>query len=401
MAHARPSGRVGHLVLGSGAIGSAAAYWLGARSSASVLVLEQFELGHDRGASEDHSRIIRHAYHSTDYTALTAAAYAAWEHVSARTGLPLVHRTGGIDLGVGSAGEAEIASYASALDAAGHACEVLEAAEIRRRWPQWRIDDQTVAVHQADSGILDIRKANAAHVALARQAGVTLREHAVVRRIEAYDDRVEVLTDGEVIVADTLTVCAGSWTQTAMQGLQTRIPLTLTHEQVTYWSTPNLYDFAPERFCIWIFHGEDATYYGFPVYGEAAVKAGRDVSGRVVTQETRTTEPDPANRADLEAFMSTHLPGALGPELLTKTCIYDLTPDRNFVLDVVPETPRVSVFVGAGHAAKFASLVGRILADLALEGGTDYPIEAFRLDRPALTDPGYSSDFRFTQAAMA
>ncbi len=401
MAHARPSGRVGHLVLGSGAIGSAAAYWLGARSSASVLVLEQFELGHDRGASEDHSRIIRHAYHSTDYTALTAAAYAAWEHVSGRTGLPLVHRTGGIDLGVGPAGEAEIASYASALDVAGHACEVLEADEIRRRWPQWRIDDQTVAVHQADSGILDIRKANAAHVALARQAGVTFREHAVVRRIEAYDDRVEVVTDGEVIVADTLTVCAGSWTQTAMQGLQTRIPLTLTHEQVTYWSTPNLYDFAPERFGIWIFHGEDATYYGFPVYGEAAVKAGRDVSGRVVTQETRTTEPDQANRADLEAFMSTHLPGALGPELLTKTCVYDLTPDRNFVLDVVPEAPRVSVFVGAGHAAKFASLVGRILADLALEGGTDYPIEAFRLDRPALTDPGYSSDFRFTQAAMA
>ena len=73
----------------------------------------------------------------------------------------------------------------------------------------------------------------------------------------------------------------------------------------------------------------------------------------------------------------------------------------NFVLDVLPEAPRVAVFVGAGHAAKFASLAGRILADLATAGGTSYPIDAFRLDRPALTDPAYESNFRFTQPAMA
>jgi len=399
--HQVSSRRVRHVVLGSGAIGSAAAYWLSQQSSGDVLVLEQYGLGHDRGASEDHSRIIRHAYHSTDYTVLTSAAFAAWDHVSERTGLPLVLRTGGIDLGVGAVGEAEIASYSAALEAAGHACQVLDAGQIRRRWPQWRVTDDTVAVHQGDSGILDIRKANAAHVALARQAGVSFREHTVVRRIEAHDDRVEIVTDDEVITADTLSVCAGSWTETALQGLDTRIPLTLTHEQVTYWSTPNLREFAPDRFGVWIHHGPEATYYGFPVYGEAAVKAGRDVSGRVVTQETRSFEPDPDNLADLTAFMAEHLPGGLGPELLTKTCVYDLTPDRNFVLDVLPEAPRVAVFVGAGHAAKFAGLAGRILADLATGGGTGYPIDAFRLDRPALIDPAYESNFRFTQPAMA
>src|SRR5277367_2447000 len=133
---------------------------------------------------------------------------------------------------------------------------------------------------------------------------------------------------------------------------------------------------------IWIFHGTDTTFYGFPVYGEAAVKAARDMSGRFVTQETRSYEPDPDQTAEVAEFLTEYLPGALGPELVSKTCVYDLPADRNFVLDTVPGHPNIAVFVGAGHAAKFAGLIGHILADLAAGGRTDYPIAAFTLDRP-------------------
>jgi sarcosine oxidase len=99
--------------------------------------------------------------------------------------------------------------------------------------------------------------------------------------------------------------------------------------------------------------------------------------------------------------MAEHLPGALGPELMTKACVYDLTPDRNFLLDTVPGHPRIALFVGAGHAAKFASLVGELLADLACDGGSDRPIGAFRFDRPAITDPDYPADFNFAEATGA
>jgi sarcosine oxidase len=99
--------------------------------------------------------------------------------------------------------------------------------------------------------------------------------------------------------------------------------------------------------------------------------------------------------------MAEHLPDALGPELMTKTCVYDLTPDRNFLLDTLPGHNRIAVFVGAGHAAKFASLVGDVLADLARDGGTERPIEAFRFDRPAITDPDYPPDFNFAGATAA
>ena len=159
--------------------------------------------------------------------------------------------------------------------------------------------------------------------------------------------------------------------------------------------------FAPDRFPIWIFHGPDKTFYGFPVYGEAAVKAARDMSGRFVTQQTRTHEPNPDQTAEVAEFLAEYLPGAVGPELISKTCVYDLPADRNFVLGTVPGHPNISLFVGAGHAAKFAALIGHILADLAVAGRTDYPIAAFTPDRPAITDPQYPPDFRFATAARS
>jgi sarcosine oxidase len=172
-------------------------------------------------------------------------------------------------------------------------------------------------------------------------------------------------------------------------------PITLSQEQVSYFATPNLRDFAPDRFPMWIWHGSE-VFYGFPVYGEVAVKVAQDMSGRFVTQETRSFEPDPAATAVVERFLHTRLPGALGPEVVSKTCVYDMPPDREFILDKVPGQPRICVGVGAGHAAKFAGLIGQVLADLSTTGKSRHPIEAFRADRPALTDPDYTPDFRLS-----
>lgn len=392
--------RYRHVVIGAGALGSATAYRLARECGGDVLVVEQFRPGHDRGASEDHSRIIRHSYHSTDYTALTPDAYAAWRHVEEETGLSLVARTGGLDLtdDADSAGAAELAGYADALDAVGIGYQHLEAAAIRRRWPQWRVSDRAVALFQEDGGILDIRRANAAHLALARALGTTVVSDAQVRRIvDGPGGDVTVVTDAGEFVTGSLVVCAGSWTEPLLAPLGMRMPITLSQEQVGYFATPNLKDFSPDRFPIWIWHGEQHLY-GFPVYGEAAVKVGRDMSGRFVTSETRSHVPDPAETERLAAFLRDRLPGAAGPELVSKTCVYDMPPDRNFILDRLPGHPAIVVGVGAGHAAKFAGLIGRILTDLAVRGETSYPIEAFRADRPALTEPDFPCTFRLTGA---
>lgn len=383
----------GHVVVGAGALGTAAAYRLAKAGATDVVVLEQFALGHDRGASEDHSRIIRHAYHSADYTALTHAMFASWAELEEETGLQLVTTTGSLELArAGTPGEAELGNYRATL-APGVTWEDLDAGEVRRRWPQWRIEDDVVGLYQQDGGILDIRRACAAHVARARQMGVTFAPHTTVTGLRSTDTHVVVETTAGTFSAESVVLCVASWASALLPALGVDWVLTLSQEQVSYFATPNLADFAPQRFPMWIWHG-DQLFYGFPVYGEAAVKVARDVTGRWVTPETRSYEPDGEETRLLEGFLRSRLPGAVGPELYSRTCVYDLPPDRDFILDTLPGHPRITIGMGAGHAAKFASLIGEILADLALEGSTKHPIEPFRADRPALTDPAYPPAFR-------
>ena len=110
-----------YIVIGAGALGSAAAYRLAKAGARDVLVLEQFELGHGKGASEDHSRIIRHSYHSDVYTRMTHAMFESWAEVEEESGLKLVTTTGGLDLAVaGSPGEHELNNYRRTLAPAWH-----------------------------------------------------------------------------------------------------------------------------------------------------------------------------------------------------------------------------------------------------------------------------------------
>ena len=160
------------------------------------------------------------------------------------------------------------------------------------------------------------------------------------------------------------------------------LPLELSQEQVQYFTPSDPDAFDPKRFPIWIWHG-DADYYGFPIYGEPAVKAARDMSGRFVTQETRSFEPLVEETELIHDFLRAQLPDAAGPLLLAKTCVYDLPRDRELVFGSLPDSDRLQIAVGAGHAGKFASLIGRALADIAATGGTPYPITPF--------DPGRAS----------
>jgi sarcosine oxidase len=94
-------------------------------------------------------------------------------------------------------------------------------------------------------------------------------------------------------------------------------------------------------------------------------------------------------------FLERHLPGQAAPELYTKTCLYTLTPDRDFVVDRLPEAPGVQVVLGAAHAFKFASVLGRILAERAVDGTSpsEPELERFRIDRPILLEAHPATSF--------
>jgi sarcosine oxidase len=150
-----------------------------------------------------------------------------------------------------------------------------------------------------------------------------------------------------------------------------------------YFATPHPADFQPDRFHVWIWV-DDPCFYGFPIFGEAGPKAGQDAGGEEVTADTRTFEPDQAALRRTVAFLGRYIPKALGPIIYTKTCPYTLTPDRDFVVDTLPDQPNVAVGIGGGHGFKFASVIGRILSELAMDGRTERNIEPFRIDRAIL-----------------
>jgi len=372
------------IILGLGGLGSAALYWAARRLGADVLGLEQFEIGHGRGGSQDHSRIIRLSYHTSGYVQLAKAAYATWAEVEADAGRQLIFPTGGLDLW--PAGSPFVmADYTGSMDAAGVTYEHLSAAETMRRWPQFRLTDDVTAIYQAESGIATPNLSNAAHRRLAAGYGATLRDNAPVESVRPVGDELEVTAGGVVYRCQRLIVAAGAWSNNVLAHFGRRLHLTVTQEQVTFFHSPLVEEFFPDRFPIWIWLDEPC-FYGFPVFGEAGPKAAQDVGGERVTADTRTFEPNVATLARTEAFLGRVLPGMLGPHITTKTCLYDMPPDRDFVLCQLPEQPNVSLAIGAGHAYKFASLIGRILSELAIDGQTGYDIGPFHIDRPILLE---------------
>jgi sarcosine oxidase len=377
-----------NIVIGLGGLGSAALYWLSRRTGQSVLGIEQFRLGHDYGGSQDHSRIIRLSYDDPAYAALTPHTYIAWRDVEDESGVKLVHQTGGIIFGPGDTQHSQVQQYAAAMQRLGIPYEVWTPAETMRRFPQFQLQASDEVVYQAYGGFVDPRKANAAHTTLARGRGAEILQETTVHNIEPLADGVRLQTSAGVFEARRLVIASGAWTNKMLDSVGQRLPLIVTEEQVTYFATPHLRQFSPDRFPIWIWHGASG-FYGFPVYGEVATKAGEDVGGDVVTVETRTLKPNPRPLNKLQDFLAERIPAFLGPVLYTKPCLYTMPPDRGFVLDTVPGLPQISVAIGAGHAFKFASLIGRILSDLAVDGVTPFSIEAFSLRRPAITDPNF------------
>ncbi len=305
-----------------------------------VLGLEQFELGgHHRGASHDHSRIIRRSYHTEHYVRLTAGAYDAWREVEALSGEQCVWVTGGLDLFPPGAA-IDAATYTSAMRAVGVLFEVVDGAEVRRRWPAITVDDEVVGLVQAETGLVSPDRAVPLLQRLARDHGADLRGGVAVRELRPGDDHVELMMDGvdEPVRAGTVVLAADAWTNELLCGLDAELPLTVLQEQVTYYDAAEPEPFAMGRLPVWIWMDEP-SFYGFPSFGRPGVKISQDCGGGEVTAGTRRFEPDAAILARTDDFARRFFGGRLGAALHTTTCLYTLTPDRDFVIDRVPGHP--------------------------------------------------------------
>jgi sarcosine oxidase len=375
-------------VIGLGGLGSASAYWL-ARRGVSVVGFEQFELGHVRGASHDHSRIIRRSYHTPEYVRLTADAYDAWRSVEADGSRPIITTTGGIDLFPPGAA-IDHHTYTSSLAAESVPFEWIDGAEVCRRWPAFshgtRVTDDVMAVYSPETGIVPAGAGTAELQRLAHEYGAQLRANTRVLAVRPVGGEVEIVTEAGVTRVGSVVVAADAWTNRLLAPLGLDVPMAVTREQVSYFSHVDLDRFDIGRFPVWIWM-DDPSFYGFPVYGDmSAVKGSEDCGGREVDPDTRTFEPDAPMEARLATFMEELVgPGFGAPR--TTTCLYTLTSDRDFLLDRLPDHPQICVALGAAHGFKFASWFGRTLADLACGEPPGPELAPFSFQRPGLHAP--------------
>ncbi|MEK9663248.1 MAG: FAD-dependent oxidoreductase [Candidatus Nanopelagicales bacterium] len=369
-------------IVGLGALGSAAA-WEATRRGYSVVGFEQFELGHDRGASHDTSRILRHSYHTPHYVELTFRAYDAWAELERDSGVTLVTQTGGVDLFPPNAA-IDMATYTSSMDAVGIGYEVLDTAQLRERWPQFVPPEGTTSLYQERSSIVPAALGTATMQRLARERGADLRARTHVESIEPQASGVRLLTSDGVLTADRVIVTADAWTSALTTPLGWPIPLTVTEEQVTYVAVPPSYADLP----LWIWM-DDPSFYGFPCYGEQTMKAAEDCGGPIVTGDERSGEVDPQMLDRLTGFLRATFTD-IGDIVRSKRCLYSRTPDRDFVISPVPGYEDVIVGLGAAHAFKFAPAFGGMLLDL-VDGHPVDPV--FGIDRPGITDPDYSPNW--------
>jgi sarcosine oxidase len=364
------------IVIGLGGMGSAAAYHLAGRGQR-VLGLEKFTPAHDKGSSHGGSRIIRQSYFEDPaYVPLLLRAYELWEDLARDSGQEVYRITGGLFLG-----PADCLTVAGSLRASQQWSlphEVLDAAQVRSRFPNFTPQPDDVGLYEAKAGFARPEMTVAAHLDLAAGAGATLRFGEEVLGWSESATGVTVTTGTGTYTAGQVVICPGAWAPQLLAELG--IPITV-ERQVLYWLDPvgGTAPFEDQP----IFINENAhgmQIYGFPAIDgpDGGVKVAFFRKGQVCTPDTIDRVVHPGEIAAMRDRVTELLPALAGECVHSATCMYSNTTDEHFVITRHPDYANVTVACGfSGHGFKFVPVVGEIVADLATTGTTAHPIGLF------------------------
>ena len=372
------------IVIGAGGIGSAAAYYL-AKAGQRVLLLEQFELNHQQGSSYGDSRIIRYTYDHPIYINLMRAAYPLWLALQAEAAEQLYVKTGGLDFGPPEASTFQ--ALKASMDAAELDYEYLSQEDIHQRYPQFVLKDGMAGLFHTDSGLLRASRCVLALHRLAQTRGATILERTPVVKITPSANGVEVQTDKETFRCERIVLTVGGWAKRLLAEQGIDLPLTIMPCQLGFFQPDNDADFEPGTFPVFLAHMNGD--YGEMPYGIPHKDPGIGVKistfygwDTVNTPDEVDYTPSQEWTEKIRDFACQYIPGAAGRLISTRRCLYTLTPDKHFIVDQHPNYPQVVIGAGfSGHGFKFTTLMGRILANLAVNGDTPYDISLFKVTR--------------------
>ncbi|MGZ3601637.1 MAG: N-methyl-L-tryptophan oxidase [Ktedonobacterales bacterium] len=369
------------LVVGGGVMGMATGCALAAQD-VDVTVLERFTLAHDWASSHGLSRAIRHEYGPLEiYTRMVARSLVLWDELARETGRHLYTQTGVLTLGQPDDGHT-LPGY-EVMRAAGLPVERLTPEECRRRFPQFRPESYGAVTYNPTGGMLHATECLLALADRLRARSGVLREGVHVARVEPTTNGTRVLlADGSALTADRVIVAAGPWVHDVLPDLS--LPVRATRQQISYFDGISPDDFAVGKFPVFL---AGMHYYGFPLHGQGWFKAASHDFGATVDPNIPYS-PDEAELESVRAFLRDVIPSAANARLAAfDHCMYDLTPDEDFILDKHPESDNVVIGSGfSGHGFKFGLLIGELLASLALDTPPQFPLDRFRLNRFSRAD---------------
>ena len=367
------------IVIGVGGMGSSTLYNL-AKRGRRVLGLEQFDIPHAEGSSHGVNRIIRLAYYEhPSYVPLLRRAYELWSEIESVTGEQLLYKTGSIDTAPSGHEVFEGSLESCLLHDIPH--RVLNHAQINEEFPGYQLPPGHMGLLQGDGGFVLSERSIVAYANAAMSTGAEIHAREVVSGWEPDQGGVRVFTDRGEYTAERLVITAGAWTSGMVPILD---DLAVPERQVLAWLQPidgSLY--TPEVFPVFNAYFDEGRYYGFPVYGIPGFKVGRyHHLEEVIDPDFAIKTVNSEDEAVLRSAVERYFPKANGTTMTLKTCMFTITPDEHFIVDLLPANSQVAVAAGfSGHGFKFASVIGEILADLAINGETEHNIDLLKIDR--------------------
>ena len=367
------------IVIGLGAMGSAAAYHA-ARRGYRVLGLDAYERNHTKGSSHGHSRIIRESYaEGPQYVPLVRRAYELWRDLEEESGRHLLTMTGGIY--IGSPDSEIVRGVLRSATEHSLACDYLTAAEAMSRFPAFHLPDTLVAVYEKNGGVLDAQACVGAHLDVAARYDAELHHNEPVLRWAADGDGegIRVETAQGSYACERLVIAAGSWTSDVLADLS--LPLTVWRVVNAYFE-PTRPEFNIGRCPFYLLEVPEGTYYGLPSLPGQGLKVGRHDAGEVCTPQNIRRSVDLSEIEALRSMLDRYMPGAAGTLKATSTCIYTMTPDEDFIIDRHPRYPQVTYASAcSGHGFKFSSAIGEALVSMALQDATSPMVSSFSAAR--------------------
>ncbi|MTI41817.1 N-methyl-L-tryptophan oxidase [Fulvivirga lutimaris] len=372
------------IVIGVGSMGSATCYQLAARG-VKVLGIEQFGISHENGSHTGQSRIIRKAYFEhSDYVPLLHKAYDGWRHLEKKSRRQFYWPTGIVYFG--AEGDTTLTSIKRSADTYDIKLDQLDLAEAKLKWPQFKTPSHYECLFEPEAGFVTPERAIQTYAEMAKELGAEIHTNERIEKWEVGSNGVTVTTNLRQYRASRIVFASGAFSE---QLLDLKVKLKVTRQYLAWVKPQNNFKYDPANMPCWLLvdEGRDGAFYGFPqmpteVGGPEGVKFGYHNPGEVYSDH-EDLEVLEREKELLNDFLARYFNQVNAKLDTVKSCKYTYTPDDHFIVDLLPDmNERVVIACGfSGHGYKFSPVIGEALADLALEGGSDLPIQFLELGR--------------------